>query len=151
MTKFTLGQKVRFKATLKRVTKYDESRGWNHGRMKIWKRQPESAGDGIVIGPRTLTDGYSWWTGDEYAFKPIERHKAVLIASHPRHKPTYAFIEDVKALPSEAAELIEAVERYLDAVAERKMSTAYDVMREENQAGIALRAALAKWKERNDE
>lgn len=107
-----LGQRVRYAATLRRAVEYAPLQfgQWTNRRRKVWKRgdwrgEPDP-GEGIVVGLRTLADGFSDWESEEvgYVFTPTDRHSAVLIAYDLRRKPVLALLEDVEAIHQAARE-----------------------------------------------
>lgn len=105
VTKFTLGQRVWFKTNLIRRITFGIPPGQSRSkRRKEWQRAayPPPLREGIVIGVRTLSDGFTDW--DEYAghsFTPDTRKRAVLIATALNLKPVYALVEDVEPILDE--------------------------------------------------
>ncbi|HEX7041385.1 MAG TPA: hypothetical protein VF202_14810, partial [Trueperaceae bacterium] len=76
-----------------------------------------------------------------YGFVPSETHRAVLIATHVRHKPVLALLEDVEPLPArdDTAELVEALRACIE-----PMVCAADVCEAEGASAVAwaCRAAV---------
>ena len=107
--KLQLGQRVRYTSRLGRFTDLEAvpkspDKQW----VKRWRPLPDSDGEGIVVGLRTLQEGWtdSWTEGDELGSYTIRQWmrlgtvKVALVAHNLRDKPAYVAIGDVEVVDS---------------------------------------------------
>lgn len=100
---FTLGQRVAFKDTLRRVTQHKRTptsvlyrRSWERYGSGVDAPQP---GEGILVGLRRLQNGVLIpGDYDTSAYLRIEEtFTAALVAVHLRRKPVFVRLEDMEA------------------------------------------------------
>lgn len=103
MAELTLGQRVRYTATL---TRTDDPVA---RRRRVWRPDPTwghpDGREGIVVGLRTLANGISDWDPDGgYEWVPQETFPAVLVAFHVRRKPVLCPVDAVTPAADPAPE-----------------------------------------------
>ena len=116
MTEYTLGQRVRFSHPLQRalvemryVTRTEGEFQHKLGINKEWLPTPSKEFEGIIVGKRTLANGYGGtetdpgddWFGHPYTYpvwSPAEHFTAWLVVKDLRSKPVLVLPEHVTAV-----------------------------------------------------
>lgn len=93
-----LGQKVKIKSKLHRFSKYRE--GPKTKRVWIPMYFPDGPVEGLVIGKRTLSNGFREYMGFEegVSYDPTDHFEAYLVATDIRKKPFYTLKEDLEII-----------------------------------------------------
>lgn len=92
------GEKIQITHILKRKKEWKKHPKWEFPNViehKSWESLSYSQGEGIVIGKRTLSNGYNEYhpeTGN--IFHPQEHFQAYLVAVDMRKNPVYVKIEE---------------------------------------------------------
>ena len=90
-----LGQRISFKSTISPHTTSDG--------VRVWERNEDSAGEGMVVGLRHVFDGSTVKYTDDSIFQrsvvsqwtPHTSHAIVLVVTHIRRNPLKVLLEDV--------------------------------------------------------
>lgn len=101
LTSYQLGERVRFASYLERryVDNPDRPTKWEKKWMPklTYKGELDGAGEGIIIGKRTLVNGENRYNGHDepITFIPKERVTAWLVAYDLRRKPVHVLPEHI--------------------------------------------------------
>lgn len=111
---FVLGAPVIFTGRLSRqyaykVSPWDKSNTWKQ-QCKWWQSFPCKPGEGVIVGRRTLSNGYTAPASyDEPAeWNPREYIRAYLVADHIDQKPFYVLPEHLEEWSHGRFELLAA-------------------------------------------
>lgn len=105
MTKFQLGDRVKYKNGLRRrykalPTLWQSERVWEP--VNFVHNHPEDHGEGVVVGIRTLSNGVVTYDAEEgNTYRQKETFQALVIAHSMRSKPVYVRLEDVELITKE--------------------------------------------------
>jgi hypothetical protein len=89
---FSLGQQITIASVLKRMTKYSTPDEYGRSkRLKVWENIPlEKPNTAIVVGVRTLSNGYTDWDREiGNIYNPAKYFKALLVVSTLSSAPYY--------------------------------------------------------------
>jgi hypothetical protein len=94
------GDRVRVKSVLRRSTEYRKRKNYSgrerEQRYKLWKETPISERSGILIGFRTLINGFTFWENDVgYIFDGNERFKAALVVFSEKENPVFVPLSSI--------------------------------------------------------
>ncbi|MFS0715511.1 hypothetical protein ABC337_04805 [Arthrobacter sp. 1P04PC] len=104
MSGYVFGQRVHFVSHLER--RYVEIPGSSQWEKKwtpklTYKGELDGAGEGIIIGKRTLANGENQYNGydEPITFIPKERVTAFLVAFDLHRKPVHVLPEHIEVIP----------------------------------------------------
>ena len=97
------GDKITVTSVLRRSTEHRLKKHYNgverSQRYKIWKEVPITKRSGLLIGFRTLSNGFTFWEHDVgYIFEKDKNFKAALVVFSERENPRFVPVSSIKAL-----------------------------------------------------
>jgi len=104
---FELGQRVRFSHPMSRMVVPSHTLGADAGTAhyrgvaKAWQEHassPPIMREGVIVGKRTLSNGFRIHEEYGYEFSPVEHFPAYLIVTDLRQKPEYVRPERIEAI-----------------------------------------------------